>query len=106
LHVACPGGQSRVSDFGSASFSGRHRAGIRVGQGNLLGAGLLHLLVDPLEVYFALLEVIDDFLQFLGRLFGEAALLLVVFIEFLKVAVDSWPSPPGQASRRLSSSVP
>jgi hypothetical protein len=50
--------------------------------------------------------MVDDFLQFFGGLFGEGAFLFVVFVQLLEVAVDPWPGPPGQASRRALSSGP
>jgi hypothetical protein len=48
-------------DLGMMAPSNRHGAGIRVGQGNLNGAGLHHLLVDTFQVLFPVLQMVDDF---------------------------------------------
>jgi hypothetical protein len=86
--LAIDGHLDVISDLGMMTPSDGHRAGIRVGQGDLTGAGLLHLLVDAVQILFPVLQVVNNLPQFLRGLIGETAFLFVVFIEFFKVPVD------------------
>jgi hypothetical protein len=51
-----------VRDLGMMAPSDRHGTGIRIGQGDLTGARLLHLLVDAVQVLLPVLQVVNDFL--------------------------------------------
>jgi hypothetical protein len=106
LVLAIDGNLDVVAYLYMMAPSDGHRTGIRIGQGDLRLAGFDHLLVNTFQVLFAVLQVVDDFLEFFGGLFAEAAFLFVVFVELLEIPVDPWPSPPGQASRRFPSSGP